>query len=323
MATKTITLTGAEVAVSGLDGANAHIRNDGSATIYAAKAAGVTAGADGVLSIPAGTSATVNSISGAVYLLGTGSAQIVSNDYTESPFKSAVTLGSVTEEISRAVSNPNHIINSNFRINQRGKTEYTGSGTYSVDMWKCKNDAVITPIDDGIKVGLISGALSTNVADAQQIIENYADFSGKTCTVSVNVSDLSAAGAKVLVRVNDSSGNIQFPAVKDITSAGITSVTFDVPDDITYMDVWIRGADMRITGETADSYTLFRWAKLEIGSIATPFVPPDPATELAKCQRYYQIRSTNNIDPVDLRPSMAAIKDIKQRSDGNYEYIAE
>ena len=27
-------------------------------------------------------------------------------------------------------------------------------------------------------------------------------------------------------------------------------------------------------------------AKLEIGGYATPFCPPDPATELAKCQRY-------------------------------------
>lgn len=34
------------------------------------------------------------------------------------------------------------------------------------------------------------------------------------------------------------------------------------------------------------------WAKLETGSAATPFIPPDPATELMKCQRYYQV-----IDP--------------------------
>lgn len=27
--------------------------------------------------------------------------------------------------------------------------------------------------------------------------------------------------------------------------------------------------------------------KLEFGSIATPFVPPDPTLELLKCQRYY------------------------------------
>lgn len=32
---------------------------------------------------------------------------------------------------------------------------------------------------------------------------------------------------------------------------------------------------------------IITWVKLELGSIATPFVPPDPATELVKCQRYY------------------------------------
>ena len=30
------------------------------------------------------------------------------------------------------------------------------------------------------------------------------------------------------------------------------------------------------------------WAKLELGGVATPFMPPDPAAELARCQRYYQ-----------------------------------
>lgn len=30
------------------------------------------------------------------------------------------------------------------------------------------------------------------------------------------------------------------------------------------------------------------WAKLEIGNVATPFSPPDPASELARCQRYLQ-----------------------------------
>ena len=31
------------------------------------------------------------------------------------------------------------------------------------------------------------------------------------------------------------------------------------------------------------------WAKLEYGTAATPFVPPDPAVEFMKCQRYYQV----------------------------------
>ena len=30
------------------------------------------------------------------------------------------------------------------------------------------------------------------------------------------------------------------------------------------------------------------WAKLEIGCAATAFIPPDPATELMKCRRYYR-----------------------------------
>ena len=29
------------------------------------------------------------------------------------------------------------------------------------------------------------------------------------------------------------------------------------------------------------------WAKLEIGSAATPFIPPEPVSEMLKCQRYY------------------------------------
>lgn len=105
MATKTITLTGAEVAVTGLDGAHAHIRNDSTDTIYAAKTAGITAGADGVASIPAGQADTIRGISGKVYLLGTGSALIQSDDYVESPFKaSTASGGSAVDTASRAAS---------------------------------------------------------------------------------------------------------------------------------------------------------------------------------------------------------------------------
>ena len=52
------------------------------------------------------------------------------------------------------------------------------------------------------------------------------------------------------------------------------------------------------------------------------FVPPDYAAELAKCQRFYQVRTTNDIDPLDIRPSMRTITDIKQVT-GGYAYVAE
>ena len=37
------------------------------------------------------------------------------------------------------------------------------------------------------------------------------------------------------------------------------------------------------------------WAKLEIGSVATTFIPPDPATELMKCRRYYRTMSRGTL----------------------------
>ena len=126
MATKTITLTGAELAVTGLDGANAHIRNDGTDVIYAAKAAGISAGADGVLSIPAGQAATVYGISGTVYMLGTGSAQIISNDYSELPFKTSATSGgSGADEIARAAINA-HSGNAEIHVTADEKASWNG-----------------------------------------------------------------------------------------------------------------------------------------------------------------------------------------------------
>ena len=126
MATKTITLTGAEIAVTGLDGAHAHIRNDGADVIYAAKTAGITAGADGVLSIPAGQAATVYGISGTVYMMGTGSAQIISNDYSELPFKtSTASGGSAVDEQARTALGA-HVGNAEIHVTADEKANWDG-----------------------------------------------------------------------------------------------------------------------------------------------------------------------------------------------------
>ena len=133
MATKTINLTGAEVAVTGLDGAHAHIRNDGTEVIYAAKTAGITAGADGVASIPAGQSDTIRGISGTVYLLGTGSVLIQSDDYVASPFKtSAASGGSAVDEVARAAINA-HAGNAEIHVTADEKAGWNDKVGCSVD----------------------------------------------------------------------------------------------------------------------------------------------------------------------------------------------
>ena len=102
MNTKTISLTGSEVKVE-FYGTNAWLRNDGTSTVYAGKTAGVTAGADGVVSVPAGGSAPVFDAHGTVYLTGTGSVLLIGSDYSENPFKSsAQSGGSGADEVARA-----------------------------------------------------------------------------------------------------------------------------------------------------------------------------------------------------------------------------
>ncbi len=105
MSVKSIILSGQETAVTGLAGTNAAIRNDGADTIYAAKKPGITPGADGVLSIPAGGSAVLLGITGNLYLSGTGYAMLITSDYRENPFKSSAQGGSGADETARAAIN--------------------------------------------------------------------------------------------------------------------------------------------------------------------------------------------------------------------------
>ncbi len=83
---KTIVLDGAEAAVT-FTGANAWLRNDGEKTIYASKNAGISAGADDVVSIPAGGSAPVYDARGIVHIKGAGSVQLIGSNYAVNPFK--------------------------------------------------------------------------------------------------------------------------------------------------------------------------------------------------------------------------------------------
>ena len=75
--------------------------------------------------------------------------------------------------------NPNLIINSNFKINQRGQTEYTSEG-YTVDGWRIYYGATLTVGTDAVELLVTNG--SYNYMD--QIVENYHTLVGKDIAVS-------------------------------------------------------------------------------------------------------------------------------------------
>lgn len=338
MTSKTIVLTGEEIRADYSGGTNAWLRNDGTATVYASAAPGVTAGADGVVSIPAGQAVRIDGACRTVYLLGTGSIQLVGSDYTACPFKVSTSTGgeSGVDEVARGAiaahegnadihvtatekaawnavnySNPNLLINPDFRINQRGQAEYTSG--YTVDRWYSPGKCSAAPISGGVKLTSTVTASSTTHAFWQDF--EFPLPPGKN-TLSLKAADVTGVWA-ARIRTVTAAGDYVDSYYTPRLQAGINSVTVDLPDS-EYISAVSVSLNKGI--EIGDSLTI-EWMKLENGS-ATLFVHPDLATELEKCQRFYQIRSTNDIDPLDLRPSMRTITDIKA-VEGGYAYVAE
>lgn len=287
---KTINLTGGEVAVK-VGGGNSEIKNNGAATIYASAASGIVAGADGVVSIPAGASVTVTDTRGIVYILGTGSVEVVGKDFVAPVFRVAAAAGG---------SGSNLLRNPNFAINQRGKSLYDAVG-YTVDGWKLLRPANIESIANGIKFSVPSSA-AQNALFVQTINR---DLDGARVTISIKIVGEDAPRTLTTTV----SQNVDRLIISEYSSA--------------YIQNYGDGAAIFAITCSIGNYVEIEWAKIEFGDRATPFIPPEYSDELARCQRYYQTRTTGDVAAADMRPTMATIKDIKQREDGLYEYIAE
>ena len=336
MTSKTIVLTGEEIRADYSGGTNAWLRNDGTATVYASTAPAVTPGADGVVSIPAGQAAAIYGACGAVYLLGTGSVMLVGSDYTACPFKTSAQGGSGADDVARAaieahaadadihvtadekaywntLSGKNELDNPDFRVNQRGQNEY--STGYTVDRWYISTDKCkAAPETNGIRL-TATATLTSNTHAFWQNIE-FPLAPGKY-TLSLKAADVTGVWA-ARIRTVTAAGDYVDSYYTSALREGVNKVSVDLPDG-EYISAVSIGFNK---GTEAGNSLKLAWVKLEGGSLATPFVPPDYAAELAKCQRFYQVRTTNDIDPLDMRPSMRTITDIKQVT-GGYAYVAE
>ena len=310
MTSKTIALTGAEIRADYSGGTNAWLRNDGTATVYASTAPAVTPGADGTVSIPAGQAVRIDGACRTVYLLGTGSIQLVGSDYTACPFKtSALSGGSGADSVARAaieahaadadihvtadekaywntLSGKNDLDNPDFRVNQRGLSEY--STGYTEDRWYISTDKCkAAPESDGIRL-TATAALTSNTHAFWQNIE-FPLAPGKY-TLSLNVLEVSGVWSARIRTVN-ASGDYVDSYYTSALHEGVNKVSVDLSEG-----EYISAVSVGINkGTEAGNSLKLAWVKLEVGDGATPFVPPDPATELAKCQRYFTIYKHQNV----------------------------
>lgn len=194
--------------------------------------------------------------------------------------KNAESADSAT--IAKNVSNPNLLLNGDFRINQRGKDTYTpkGSFTYCYDRWRLWNA--------NSQVNTLTKTISLAQNDIfDQAIEDYNSLQGKQLTASCKLTSLSASSGLVLSIVWTGGGkNVA------ITSADqIFQVTATIPTtQLATVRVYIQNTT------SANISFSPEYIKLEVGAVATAYSPRPYAEELALCQRYYfKLLQTNAV----------------------------
>ena len=187
---------------------------------------------------------------------------------------------------ANAPSNPNLLDNPDFKVNQRGKSEYTGIA-YTVDRWRTfDSKSKIQVVNSGIKITTLTAANENeNTNPLFQIFDRPVDtYNGKQFTLSLKAINITGPW-RVCIRFGKSfpSGDYVTATYRTISSE-INHWTFTVPDQAASMRIGIvqYGSDGSAIGDTIT----IEWIKLELGAVATPFVPPNGAEELLKCQKY-------------------------------------
>ena len=173
--------------------------------------------------------------------------------------------------------NPNLLINPDFRVNQRGQSEY--SSGYSVDRWFIEgNKCSVRPSVDGI---LITSVINpdTNTHVFWQKIEN--PLKPGKYTLSLNVSEVSGVWSARIRTVN-ASGDYVDSYYTSVLHNGVNKVSVDLSEG-----EYISAVSVGINkGTEAGNSLKLAWVKLEVGDGATPFV--------LRCQRYFTIYKHQN-----------------------------
>lgn len=183
-------------------------------------------------------------------------------------------LSQLANYLGNKFSNPNLLINPDFKINQRGAISYEQQG-YSVDRWKIWNVTVTPSASGGITV------------------KNY---------------KYEDTGTFIQILENATEGDSTLSCYVTSVSGTVTMVADDGSQVILK-----QGLNVVHTSSSTKNFTIFlnqgtsitlKWVKLEQGSIATSFVEPNISDELDKCLRYFESGSLDTAPGLAIQPTV-------------------
>lgn len=165
-------------------------------------------------------------------------------------------LSQLANYLGKKFSNPNLLINPNFEINQRGSTTYTTG--YTVDRWKVA----------GATLNAKTKTLSNSNSAGGTFLQSLENKPTGTFTVTLNVASVTGT-----VKFSWKDGSTYKTGA--VISKGLNTYTFTA-SSLTWVGIDVAsGASIQLD-----------YMKLEQSSVATHFVTPNKAEELAKCQYY-------------------------------------
>lgn len=187
----------------------------------------------------------------------------------------------IDDALNSSFSNPNMIDNPDFAIDQRGAGNGSlAFGQFARDRWRNSGGTA--------SVSVVSG-LVTLTGLYYQNLENT-NFQGRTVTISAkNVS------VNIEIRIGETT-YLTLLAGSSVSVTGIWQIGGTAPD--------IFG--IKASSGFSAPFS-FEDLKVEFGDVATPFIPPHPQVELAKCQRHlYRFSSVNLQGAGFVRSSVSA-----------------
>ena len=198
----------------------------------------------------------------------------------------------------------NLLDNSDFTdlVAQAGILGTHGTQVYLADRWTTAGYAPAYEEDTGTVTFSAEG-----VGMIQQVVAG--DISGKTVTLAVKARDIT--GDPKLSESGAQSGHADVQIRE-----GITTHTFVAENNMRVL-IW----------SNADASLAIDWIALYEGNYTDDtlpaYQPKGYGAELLACQRYYQLRSSNDISAMDLRPAMRIDTPTVAAVAGGYSYSAD